>query len=184
MALSYIAQQLGTRAPLAETTDRMNRALPEQVLNRFAVHLRAASTVAILGLAFKPLSHVVEESQSLLLAQSLAQLGKRVVAFDPLANETARAALPPEVTICDTLAECLFQANVVLITTPDPRFKRLTAEDFDLNQTPVTVIDFWRILDGSISRHPKIKYVAVGHSADNAVNAARLAQLWASRGME
>ncbi len=184
VALSYIAQQLGTRAPLAETTDRINRALPDQVLNRFAVQMRSASTVAILGLAFKPLSHVVEESQSILLAQSLAEMGKRVVAFDPLANATARATLPPEVTVCDTLAECLSQANTVLITTPDPCFKSLTANDFHLDQAPVTVVDFWRVLDESSLQHPKIKYVAVGRGADDTLNAARLTQLWASRAWE
>jgi UDP-glucose 6-dehydrogenase len=44
-------------------------------------------------LAYKPASHVVEESQGLLLAKALDRIGMRVVAYDPLANDAARAEL-------------------------------------------------------------------------------------------
>lgn len=178
VALSYIAQKLGTRAPLADTTDSVNRALPGQLFERFKIFLSAASTVAILGLAYKPSSPVVEESQSIPLAEALVQAGKQVVAFDPLASETARAVLPPEITIYATVAECLAQADTVLIATPDPCFKNLTVDDFNLRSGSIAVIDFWRILNPIVRRHPQVHYIAVGHSSDEAGNAARLAALW------
>lgn len=180
VALGYIAQQLGTHAYIAETIDWFNRALPAQLLARLDHVLRPAKTVAVLGLAYKPASHVTEESHSILLAKMLVDMGKRVVAYDPLAGETARAELPAEVAVCDSLSDCLAQADTVLITTPDPCFKRLQAQDFNLNHAPVTVIDFWRLLEPAVRQHPQIRYVAVGQSSDDEANAARLAALWAN----
>jgi UDPglucose 6-dehydrogenase len=184
VALSYLARQLDTRAYLAETTDMYNRSLPDWLMTRLDRALHASSTVGVLGLTYKPFSHVTEESQSILLVKALARAGKRVVVFDPLANETVRSELPPKVKIVDSLPDCLTEADTVLITTPDPIFENLKADDFNLDQVAVTVVDFWRILDRSIIQHPKIKYVAVGRSVDDAANAVRLAQLWAGRAME
>jgi UDPglucose 6-dehydrogenase len=184
VALNYMARQLDTRAYIAETTDWYNRSLPDWLMTRLDHALRASSTVGVLGLTYKPYSHVTEESHGILLAKALIQAGKRVIAFDPLVSETAREELPPGVTVCASLRECLTEADTVLITTPDPIFKSLKADDFNLDQIAVTVVDFWRILDRSIIQHPKIKYVAVGRSVDDAANAARLAQLWTGRAME
>jgi UDPglucose 6-dehydrogenase len=178
VALSYIARQLGKRAYLAETTDLVNRALPGQLFDRFKTLLHSASTVAILGLAYKPLSDVVEESQSIMLAESLVQAGKRIVAFDPLANETARAALPSEVTICDTLADCLSQADAILITTPDSCFRNLKAGDFNLALGSIVLVDFWRLLDPAVAQHPQIHYFAIGQSTNDDENVDRLSKLW------
>ena len=178
VALNYMALQLDTRAHIAETTDWCNRSLPDWLMTRLDHALRASSTVGVLGLTYKPYSHVTEESHGILLAKALIQAGKRVIAFDPLVSEIAREELPPGVTVYASLRECLAEADTVLITTPDPIFKNLTANNFNLDRVAVTVVDFWRILDRSIIQHPKIKYVAVGRSVDDAANAARLAQLW------
>jgi UDPglucose 6-dehydrogenase len=180
VALGYIAQQLGTRASIAETTDGYNRALPSQFMARLDRVMQSAQTVAVLGLAYKPYSHVTEESHSILLAKTLVEMGKRVAAYDPLANESARAELPAEVGVCDSLSECLAEADTVLITTPDPCFKTLQAHDLNLKSAPVTVVDFWRLLDPVVRQHPQICYVAVGHGMEDEASAARLADLWAN----
>jgi len=49
--------------------------------------------VAILGLSYKPHTHIVEESQSVILAQRLADSGYEVSVHDPKAMEAARAIL-------------------------------------------------------------------------------------------
>jgi UDPglucose 6-dehydrogenase len=180
VALGYIAQQLGTRASIAETTDGYNRALPSQLMTRLEQVMQSAQTVAVLGLAYKPYSHVTEESHSILLVKTLVDMGKRVVAYDPLASEGARAELSASVKVCVSLAECLAEADTVLVTTPDPCFKTLRAHDFNVNSAPVTVVDFWRLLDLAVRQHPQIRYVAIGHGMDDEANAARLAQLWDS----
>jgi len=178
VALGYIARALGTRAELAETTDQANRSLPQRFIQRLLPAIRPGMTVAVLGLAYKPDSHVVEESQAIALAKSLSNMGARVVAYDPLANETGRAELHGHAVILDSVEACLSQADAVLITTPDPEFKSLRAADFRNRESPVTVVDFWRILDKELSGKPGIRYIPVGRSDDDAANVARLAQLW------
>jgi UDPglucose 6-dehydrogenase len=181
VALGYIAQQLGSRAYIAETTDLYNRALPSQLMTRLDRVMQSAQVVAVLGLAYKPYSHVTEESHSIMLVKTLVEIGKRVVAYDPLAGESARAELPAMVRVCASLSECLAEADTVLITTPDPRFKTLQAHDFNVNSASVTIVDFWRLLDPVARQHPQIRYIAVGHGMDDEANAARLARLWSGQ---
>lgn len=184
VALSFISRALGTKAELAETTDRVNRSLPEKIVQRLRAMIQRGTTVAVLGLAYKPFSHVTEESQGLYLAKALAKAGARVVAYDPLAGETARAELGDQVVILDSVADCLAQAEVVLIATPDPAFRALTAADFGDKKSLVTVVDFWRILAKELAGQPNIRYIPVGRSVDDAVNAARLAELWSGAAQE
>lgn len=179
IALSFIARALGSRAELAETTDRVNRALPERIVQRIKPLVRKGITVAVLGLAYKPFSHVVEESQGIYLAKALSQIGARVVAYDPLAGETAQAELHGKVLVLNSLEECLSQADVVVITTPHPVFQKLTSISFNSNKL-VTVVDCWRILDRELQGHPNIRYIAIGRSTDDTTNSKRLSQLWSN----
>ena len=184
MALGFVAHAIGTKAELAETTDCVNRSLPDKIVNRLRTMIEPGMTVAVLGLAYKPSSHVVEESQGVYLARALSKLGARVIAYDPLASEMARAELHDQVLVMDTMEACLSQAQVVLITTPDPAFQVLTAADFSGPHWPVTVVDFWRILDRSLAANSNIDYVPIGRSGDEAANAARLIGLWGSEPQE
>jgi UDPglucose 6-dehydrogenase len=176
VALGYIARELGSRAELAETTDRSNRALTEKIVERLRLMIPKGATVAILGLAYKPYSHVIEESQGIRLAKALSHAGARVVAYDPLAGEVARAELAYHALVLDSLENCLEQADVVLITTPDPAFKALRSNHFQ--RKPVTVVDFWRILADELAASPGIRYVPAGRSIDESANANRLEKLW------
>ena len=178
VALGFVARALGTKADLAETTDRANRSLPEKVAQRLRPMIRRGSTVAVLGLAYKPFSQVVEESQGIYLARELSKAGARVVAYDPLAGTMARTELGDRAVILDSVADCLAQAEVVLITTPDPVFRALTAADF--RRSGVTVVDFWRILDKELAGQSNIRYIPAGRSVDDVANGARLAELWSN----
>lgn len=178
VALGFIARALGSGAELAEITDRTNRALPEKIVERVRPLIRKGATVAVLGLAYKPFSNVVEESQGIYLAKALSKLGARVVAYDPLAGEMARTELRDQVVVLDSLEDCLAQAEMVVITTPDPVFQRLTAADFERKNPRMTVVDCWRILDKELTGHPSVRYIPIGRSLDDEANATRLAELW------
>ncbi|HYP49654.1 MAG TPA: UDP binding domain-containing protein, partial [Pyrinomonadaceae bacterium] len=178
VALSYIAREMGTRADISETTDNFNRSMAEKIAEKLRPVVQDGVTTAILGLAYKPFSHVVEESQGVYLANALSQAGARVVAYDPLAGESANAELKGKVLILDSAKKCLEQAEVVLITTADPEFQTLTYADFNPEFSKITVIDFWRILRGELQNRPNVEYVPVGCSTDDEENAARLRELW------
>jgi UDPglucose 6-dehydrogenase len=176
VALAYIARELGTRARLAEVTDSENRALPDRVMERLRPVAGKGATVAVLGLAYKPASDVIEESQGVDLAELLSGAGANVVVYDPLAGEIARDELAGHAVVLESVDSCLEQADVVLVTTPDPVFAAVKSGQ--LKRDHVIVVDFWRILERELSGKPGISYVPVGRAADDAASAARLEELW------
>lgn len=178
VALSFMARSVGTHAELADATDQANRAIAQKMAERLQPMIHRGTTVAVLGLAYKPHSHVVEESQAIALVKALSSAGARVVAYDPLAGDMARQELHGRAMILPSIRDCLTQAKAVLITSPDPEFRALTSADFNCQDGHVTVVDFWRILDKAFARNPNITYIPIGRSVDDLANAARLTELW------
>ncbi len=184
VALSYIANELGVRASLAETTDAMNRSIAEKISQRVLPMIRPGATVAVLGLSYKPYSHVTEESQGVFVAQHLSKNGLRVVAFDPMSKEMEIDDIRKQIVVLDSIKECLAHAEAVLITTPDPAFKTLNADDFKNEWSRVLVFDFWRILSGEVASSEHIDYIGIGIGSDNDANTARLRSLWQDDALE
>ncbi len=184
VALTFIAKELGVEARLAETTDSMNRAVAQKVAEKIRPMIREGATVAVLGLSYKPFSHITEESQGVFIAKQLSKNGVRVVAFDPMSNEMALEEIRRHIVVLDSVEECLRQAEAVLITTPDPFFRQLTAENFKNERAEVMVFDFWRILQEKLAGQKHIKYVAFGNGEDDQVNTAKLNKLWGGTAKE
>ncbi|MFL6354906.1 MAG: UDP-glucose dehydrogenase family protein [Bryobacteraceae bacterium] len=182
-ALSFLARSLGVRAELAETTDAVNRSLVPKALEKLKRELRPGTTAAVLGLAYKPHSHVLEESQGLFLAHALAKSGVRVIAYDPLSaamgiGTEAKAGMNGWL-LQHSLQHSLDEADIVLITTPDPMFRALNSSNFARSKPTVTVVDFWRILERELVGHqPRIHYLPIGRSLRDEQNQARLRELW------
>ncbi len=171
-ALGFLARALGTSATLAETTDELNRREVARLIER--VGPVQGMRVAVLGLAYKPDTPVVEEAAGVAIARALSAAGARVRAYDPVATETARRELGLAVEVSSGLQACLKDAELVVVTTPDPAFQKLEASDF---AEGATVHDAWRVLR-HLADAPSIRYVAVGRGAGGLEQAERLARLW------
>lgn len=178
IALNFVGKHLGASTRILEVNDEFNRNIAPRFIERLQPYLHEGSTVAVLGLAYKPLSHVIEESSGIYLCRALADSGMRVIGYDPLANEGARTELKGHALIADTIMSCLQDAESVLVTTPDDAYKALKPEDFIVNKESVTVVDFWRCLPDSIRNHPKIRYIPMGRCLDDATAIAKLVGLW------
>jgi UDPglucose 6-dehydrogenase len=177
LALGFIANAVGAPSELPLVTDRLNRQVADRILRQLRPQIPRDVTVAMLGLAYKPLSHVIEESQAIMIAKALLEYGARVLAYDPLAGDAASLELGGRALIMDNPCDCLRDADVVLIATPDERFKALTARDFRRGGRPVLVVDFWRILSDNLSGVDGIDYVAYGRG-QALTNVDVLKELW------
>jgi UDPglucose 6-dehydrogenase len=177
VALSYFARALGVQNEIAEATDRFNRTIPERFAQWLKEIIPGKSTVAILGLSYKPFSCVVEESQGIFLARALSSNGTKVRGYDPLANESAKKELQNAIEIKGSVQECLKNADAVLITTPDPEFKNLKVKDFLNGKKEVLVVDFWRVLSEEFNGHTGIRYLPVGCSRDDVASGLILENL-------
>lgn len=162
IALNAFSETIGIDAVIARATDGFNRAQTLRLADRLVSLVPSDGTVAILGLAYKPYSHVIEESHSIKLALALADAGLRVTAFDPLARDTARQELKDKAVVLDSLRSCIDQADAVVVATPDPAFAALSADDFPVRDPKVIVYDCWRLLAESLEDAGSVRYLALG----------------------
>jgi UDPglucose 6-dehydrogenase len=166
IALSAFGQRMGAGTDIAVTTDAANRVPVRRLVEQVREAARPETTVAVLGLAYKPRSHVIERSQGLEVVLAIADSGIRVVCYDPLARDAARNELKDKALVLDSVKACLNQAEVVVIANADPEFARLTSEDFPQRSPPVEVIDCWRLLRPQLERSAKVRYRAIGVAGD------------------
>jgi UDPglucose 6-dehydrogenase len=161
IALDFMGKRLGVDTRLLRANDEYNRHLAISYLENFRSHIPPNGTVAVLGLAYKPDSHVVEESPGIYLCRALADAGYRVIGHDPLAGEGARQVLGSHALVVDSLDQALKDVDVVLVCTPDNVYRRLEAKNFSSKTRKPVVIDFWRIL-AKLEGANQLRYIPVG----------------------
>ena len=160
-ALAAVAGRVGAPAILAEATDRANRGEVLRLAALIKSKLPTEGTVGIMGLAYKPHTDVVDESQGLLLARELMSQYISVIAYDPVAMTNASCQLGSSIRFADSLEGCVEAADVIVITTPWDVFLRLTPELLERRNKPRVLIDCWRILDKE-KFESVVEYVPLG----------------------
>lgn len=163
LAFALLAERVGARADLAESTHRLNQHQLDRLFAKATAEFRAGGVIGVLGLSYKPDTSVVVESQGLALVKRLSDAGYRVIAYDPMALVNARSVIGPCFEQASSAEECVRLADRVVITTAWPEFKDISTDAFRRAQAPVRVVDCWRLLDpqriGSVS---KIVYLGQG----------------------
>ncbi|HEV3333102.1 MAG TPA: nucleotide sugar dehydrogenase [Bryobacteraceae bacterium] len=147
VAFSALARANGVPALLAEATDQTNRGQVPRLAELILARLPQGGTVGILGLAYKPDTDVIEESQGLQLAKRLLDGGVTVVVYDPAAMVNARSQLSGNVTFARSAGDCARQADVLAITTAWAEFAYLSPIDLKTGGRKPFVLDCWRILE-------------------------------------
>lgn len=176
VALAFIGKHLGVDTSILQVNDAFNRKHSATLLENLSGYIPATGKAAVLGLAYKPFSHVIEESASIVLCKTLEAKGYQVTAYDPLANETAKRALGPDFAIADSMENCVADADIVFIATADPQFAHLEARH--LKSSGAYVIDFWRFLDGSFKGKDGVTHISGGRCLDPMAAEQTLTQLW------
>jgi UDPglucose 6-dehydrogenase len=146
LAFSKAAQRAGTEAPLADTTHRYNQAQTGFLLKIIREHLSPGSTVAVLGLAYKPDTPVVEESASLSFIFGLLEAGYSVRAYDPMAMDNAKRILGGRIAFAPSAVEAIRNSDLVAIMTPWDAFKGIKPDQLAGSEGRRLVLDAWRIL--------------------------------------
>ncbi len=124
--IAYAAKKVGLPAPLAVATDDVNELTKEKFAEQVKACVKSGDTVAVLGMAYRPDTAIVEESAALHLAQSLARHGCRVVVHDYCATP---ANCPPmkEFTVLADPAQISAEKNLkaIVIANPSAGYKQL-----------------------------------------------------------
>jgi UDPglucose 6-dehydrogenase len=124
--LAYAAEQVAVRAPLAEASDKINETTKQDLLERVKQRVNKEEVVAILGLAYKPDTYIVEESAGLFLAQNLKRQGYKVIVHDCCATPANCPSLH-EFEVLETVAELREHTDVSLavVCCPWPEYEKL-----------------------------------------------------------
>lgn len=149
VAFGFLANSVGANPAIAQATDTINRRQASRLAERLLSCIPADATVGILGLAYKPDTNVIEESQGVALAKELIERGFSVVLYDPLALDHVRQILGEKAQYASSAKACVHSATAVVITTPSAEFKKLEPADFTPASSPQRkfVLDCWRVLD-------------------------------------
>lgn len=177
VALNFMGQALNVDTRLLQVNDDYNRNLSKRYVEKLQMHLLKGASVTVLGLAYKPLSHVIDESPGIYLCKALSEAGYRVIGHDNLAARNAEVALKLNALVTDSLEEALKDADVLLVTTTDKSYTGLTADTILHGRKTVTVVDFWRCLK-HLAADPRIRYVPIGHCRDDDAVTRTLKSMW------
>ncbi len=166
-ALSFWADKNGIEHGIIAATGRYNAEFTERLVKSLGQYIDHASTIAILGLAYKPDSNWAEEGQGVLLASTLSQKGKNVVGHDFLAFTMASKILSEtNVKITSDPYVALDDADMVICTLPEPKYNEVLTEAFTKNDQKVIFVDMWRYYTQIVEPFPNVEIVMYGRGKD------------------
>src|SRR6266508_1270898 len=129
-SLAHTAGRLGYDFKLLRSVVEINRERAAHLVESMATAFAPLddTTVAVLGLAFKPNTDDMREAKSLEVIQLLHAAGARVRVYDPAAMDNARRLLPSSVTFSDSPYEAADGAHAVVLVTEWTAFRYLNLE--------------------------------------------------------
>lgn len=116
-ALSAAAGKKGYNPGILEAVTEVNNKQPQRMLNLLRKHISlSGKRIAVLGLAFKPGTDDIRNSQSIPIIDGLLKADADVVAYDPAATENMRAHFP-NIEYTESAETALNGAHGALVAT-------------------------------------------------------------------
>ncbi len=165
VAFGALAARLGARADIALATEAINQYQIERLCSAVVDKVARGSRIAVLGMSYKTDTNIVEESQGVMLARRLLELGFAVTIHDPAAADNALRALGAGASSAASAQRALEDADLAVIVTPWPEYASLGNDPLPRR---IPVIDCWRILDKKAARHVDVMWLGFGSAASAA----------------
>lgn len=144
-ALAQLGDKIGVYSGLLRENDRFNSQLIEQRLVELKHHIENANQIAILGLSYKPLSHITEKSSGLEFARALKERGFNIKIHDPLSEFMNLDEIGLDKFVCKNVEDTLCAGALVLLTHPTELYTKELRKFSENNE--IMIIDFWRAID-------------------------------------
>ena len=142
--LVHTGQVNGVHMDIIAAVDKVNQRqkhyLPEMITDRLGEDLQG-KTLAVWGLAFKPLTDDMREAPSITIINDLLERGARIKAYDPVAMESARriwGVAQPGIEFVDHMLEAITGADALLLVTEWRQFRQVDFNEIKaLMKTPL-----------------------------------------------
>jgi UDPglucose 6-dehydrogenase len=175
-AFAALARSIGTSADIAVATDTINQRQVDRIIRIARRLVTKGASIAVLGMAYKPDTTVVEESQGVMIARRLAESGFQVLVHDPheLSGLLPALLLDKAVPV-EHAADAIRQSELVVITTASSEYANIPAEVFCVSGRRCTVLDCWRILSRDIGDVANVIYLGYCEGNNGTLQRIRLA---------
>jgi UDP-glucose 6-dehydrogenase len=163
-ALKQLAGNSGYHFQLLTSVIEVNELQKRRVVGKLERHLGPlrGRKIAMLGLAFKANTDDMREASSLVLAARLLGEGAQVVAYDPVAMETAHEHLSDGVTLASSVLEAVRGADAAVIVTEWGEFRTLASGEVRNAMATPLIVDGRNLLDPGQVRAAGFLYESVG----------------------
>jgi UDPglucose 6-dehydrogenase len=161
LALKQLASNSGYNFQLLNAVIEVNELQKGRVIGKLKKHLGSlrGTTVAVLGLAFKPNTDDVREAPSIVLASRLLAEGAEVRAWDPVARPHD---LLQGATFCETPLEAVTGADAAVVVTEWPQLRGLVSPETRAAMRRPIIVDGRNLLDPAEARAAGFAYEGVG----------------------
>ena len=158
------SDQFGVNFGIMKEAQAVNDSMPAYIIDKTEKEFGESfegKNVAILGLAFKANTSDTRKSPGIKIANLLTELGARVCAYDPKANDEARHELRDTIAIEESLASALGNSEIIFITTNWNEFLDIDFNTLSMKQ-PLMIVDAVNMLNPNGYKSGKIRYIGVG----------------------
>lgn len=147
---------------VVNVNDTRKRAMGRKVVDALGGPAEArGKTAALLGLIFKPNTDDMRDAPSIAIAQTLADAGVHVVAYDPEGMEAA-APLMPEVKMVNSAFEVVTGVDVAVVVTEWDAFRAIDLERLKGALNAPVLIDLRNVFDPADARAKGFQYTSIG----------------------
>ena len=164
LALVKTAQDAESPVRLIETTvsinDQRKRSMARKIVQACGGSVRG-KTIAVLGLTFKPNTDDMRDAPSISIIQALQDGGARVVAYDPVGMEQARAVLD-DVTFAQGIYQAAEGADALAIVTEWNEFRSLDLARLKSLMTSPVMVDLRNVYNKETVTRAGFSYAGVG----------------------
>lgn len=163
-ALIQTGRQAGCVMEIAEAAARANVKQRERMVEKIREALGGSvkgTTVAVLGLSFKPNTNDLRDAPALDIIGTLQEDGATVRAYDPAGMDDARALLPT-VTLCANAYEATTGADAVILMTEWNQFRNLDLERIKCSLRQPIFLDLRNVYEPARMTALGFHYVSVG----------------------
>lgn len=168
-ALKKIAENVEYDFSLLSAVIEFNNKQQRKLLDQAVVDFGTleGKKVGVLGLAFKPNTDDIREAASLVIVPELIKMGAHVKAYDPIAMDNAKRALPGEVEYASDAIEAIKGTDVVLILTEWDEIKSIPLEKFKSEMKEANVYDGRNCFAIKDVQNSGINYYSIGRTSVN-----------------
>jgi UDPglucose 6-dehydrogenase len=164
-ALIRIAEEYDYSPELLRATIAVNERQRRVVIRKLQQSLKIIKgrTIGLLGLAFKPETDDLRDAPSLTIAEALIEMGARIKAYDPVANEACYRLRPDlDLVYASSVEDLVAGCDAVVLVTEWDEFQRMDLERVAGLMAGGIFIDGRNVLDREAFERAGLQWHGIG----------------------